>query len=315
MNVLVFEFLVGGGAVDQHPFDNGLANFLEQGHSMLLPLCEDLIAAGHNVVVPVDCHVDVRLPSLVETINVSLDTDLQELLCGEAEQCDAVIVIAPESHHCLESILEWLEPFSDKLVSPHLEFVQLTGNKWKCSSFLRKHGIPVPRTWKVQSAEQVALLNWRPNRLLVAKPLMGAGSEHVMMVSHRNQLAQLEYPFLLQTFAPGTPVSVSVVNGKLMEPGIQVFDREPFGIHVRTDFPLPLEQRERALNLANRVVDCLPTAQGYFGMDMVIGETSDQDVLIEVNPRLTTSYGFLRAWQDKSIPLPFADVDSLAHRK
>ena len=58
----------------------------------------------------------------------------------------------------------------------------------------------------------------------------------------------------------------------------------------------------RARRLAASVLDCLPDALGYLGIDLVLGaeplgsnEFGENDYVIEVNPRLTTSYVGLRA--------------------
>jgi predicted ATP-grasp superfamily ATP-dependent carboligase len=52
----------------------------------------------------------------------------------------------------------------------------------------------------------------------------------------------------------------------------------------------------RAQRLAVAAVAALPPTVGYVGVDLVLGEADDgrDDVVIEVNPRLTTSYVGLR---------------------
>lgn len=61
--------------------------------------------------------------------------------------------------------------------------------------------------------------------------------------------------------------------------------------------PLSAELNERARRLAEACLTALPSAVGYVGFDLVLGENpaGTQDVVIEVNPRLTTSYVGLRA--------------------
>src|SRR5205823_3360911 len=56
--------------------------------------------------------------------------------------------------------------------------------------------------------------------------------------------------------------------------------------------PLPAGLAERAIRVAQQTIDCVPGLRGYVGVDIVLGET---DWLIEINPRLTTSYVGLRA--------------------
>jgi predicted ATP-grasp superfamily ATP-dependent carboligase len=52
----------------------------------------------------------------------------------------------------------------------------------------------------------------------------------------------------------------------------------------------------RAHRLALRTLASLPATRGYVGIDLIIGSDANggEDVVIEVNPRLTTSYVGLR---------------------
>ena len=56
--------------------------------------------------------------------------------------------------------------------------------------------------------------------------------------------------------------------------------------------PLPREPSQRVAALVNRCLEALPDFHGYIGIDVVLGTASDgaDDRIIEVNPRLTTSY-------------------------
>ena len=62
---------------------------------------------------------------------------------------------------------------------------------------------------------------------------------------------------------------------------------------------MPLEPllAERASQLAAQAVATLPDPFGYIGVDLVLGHDPEgrDDVVIEINPRLTTSYVGLRA--------------------
>ncbi|MEX0978077.1 MAG: ATP-grasp domain-containing protein, partial [Pirellulales bacterium] len=62
---------------------------------------------------------------------------------------------------------------------------------------------------------------------------------------------------------------------------------------------LPLEpsMASRARRLAARAVGSLPGPVGYLGVDLIMGDdpAGSGDVVIEINPRLTTSYVGLRA--------------------
>src|SRR5262249_45352566 len=60
--------------------------------------------------------------------------------------------------------------------------------------------------------------------------------------------------------------------------------------------PLDAPLQARARSLAERAVCPVPGLAGYFGVDLVLGDSADgrDDTIIEINPRMTTSYVGLR---------------------
>ncbi len=299
MKVLVFEFMTGGGVAAQPPLNNKLSDFLRQGRSMLEAVCEDMLELEAELVVPVDASIELALSRPIRRLNIDFESELDSVLIGAADSVDHILLIAPESDGVLEHYAELLSPWAGRFLGPDLDFIRLTGNKWTCHQWLSHRNVPCPETTLVEFAETPETKT--DSFPLVAKPIDGCGSEGVILISEQSQLAQIESPYLLQQFVAGTAASVSVIvdskgERHLLSPGRQIFATEPFGIHMETEYPLEGKLKDRALSLAQRVIDALPTTRGYFGIDMVLGETLDEDVVIEVNPRLTTSYGCLQQW-------------------
>src|SRR5690606_20534539 len=59
--------------------------------------------------------------------------------------------------------------------------------------------------------------------------------------------------------------------------------------------PLCEKWQRRCAALAQRAIAAMPPyPRGFIGLDLVLGEDSSSDVIIEINPRLTTSYVGLR---------------------
>jgi predicted ATP-grasp superfamily ATP-dependent carboligase len=58
--------------------------------------------------------------------------------------------------------------------------------------------------------------------------------------------------------------------------------------------PLEPNLEARAITLAQSAVDAVGRPRGYVGVDVVLADRMDRDVVIEINPRLTTSYLGLR---------------------
>jgi predicted ATP-grasp superfamily ATP-dependent carboligase len=71
------------------------------------------------------------------------------------------------------------------------------------------------------------------------------------------------------------------------------------------ELPHPAGLAARATAIADRALHAMPKAVGYVGVDLILGRDphGGEDAVIEINPRLTTSYVGLRA----------ATYDNLAH--
>ena len=275
---------------------------------MFSAVCEDLIQLDHEVIAMVDHSLALPIPAGVTQVSIGCENQVDATLLKTADNADQILLIAPESDGILEHYAALLSPFSQIFLSPGLEFIRLTSDKWKCHQWLSKRDVPCPKTIRFESNSLPSVADsFFP---CVLKPIDGAGSEGVKVIDTQKELAACNKPMLLQQFAPGTPASVSVVarpdgTTTILEPGRQIFDAEPFGIHLRTEFSLDLSLQERAIRLARLAVDALPATHGYFGMDMVLGENEASDVVVEINPRLTTSYAFYRDWSNENVASRF----------
>jgi predicted ATP-grasp superfamily ATP-dependent carboligase len=105
---------------------------------------------------------------------------------------------------------------------------------------------------------------------------------------------------ILQPYLPGRAVSVSFLAGTerlLSLPAVKQELSNDGRFHYRGgSLPLPPELDRRARSLAEKAVRTVEGMHGYFGVDLVLGASSDgrADAVIEINPRLTTSYIGLR---------------------
>jgi hypothetical protein len=104
----------------------------------------------------------------------------------------------------------------------------------------------------------------------------------------------------LERFHHGLPVSVSLLAGPHgflpLQPCTQTLSNDGRFAYRGGTTPLPPRLAERAQRLALAAAHTLPPTRGYLGIDIVLGsaENGGEDVVIEINPRLTTSYLGLR---------------------
>ena len=97
MQVFVYEYLSGGGAVD----DRDAGTLLPQGLAMRDALVADLLASGHCDVTAATCAHAGALPAgAAETAAREGETPL-DFVARLAAEHEAVWVIAPETGGCL----------------------------------------------------------------------------------------------------------------------------------------------------------------------------------------------------------------------
>ncbi len=315
MNFLLFEWMVGGGLIESDcPLDQD-DSFLKQGSAMFSALAEDLIAAGHDVVAPLDariCQSEHAAPWAEKRRHFSpvlIQGDLWQCLRDLALEADQIFIIAPESDGILAQCYQHLETFSEKWFGGPVAWIELASDKNRMQEYLGSHGIAVP------PSEMESGLKW------VAKPTQGAGSDDVQVFSDTNRKTEFQdrKKWRVEQFVPGKSVSISVINAGgnhfFLPPTGQIFDDRgidsnvgpsgSIGAYVGAEYPLDQHQTQRARALAQQTVDVLPTFNGYIGIDMILADDGP-DGVVEINPRMTMSYCHLpeelrRGWLEAPV--------------
>lgn len=290
MQILIFEWLCGGGLLLEGIQPHQVDSLVRQGQDMLSAVCADFVAAGADLIVPVDPRLGLDLPG--KHCEVAEPRALRELLIRLAGDAEAVLVIAPESEGHLGNCLGWLQQFSAKLLNPNLQFTGLCSDKNQLQEYLADHNVDVPAGYRAGSNK-----NLTSPAGYVIKPYDGCGGECVRFVEALNPEIEstINTDDRIEEFVPGLAVSVAAISGpqgvRIFPPLRQKFDAHPVGHFVNCVDDLSPGISARATQLAKKVIEVLPQTSGYFGIDMVIG---DRDVVIEINPRITMSYPVLR---------------------
>jgi len=303
--VFLYEFVTGGGSWSLPDSAVPSGSLLAEGTAMLQALAADLLAIGD-----LELHVlaDSRLPKFwPEGCHASLVDGSREerrLLTSLAAKSDATLIIAPEFDDLLTSRCEWAGKeagnVGGSLFSPDRAFVALATDKTRCAERLAMAGIAVPTSTLLETGEPPPSDFPLP---AVLKPNDGAGSCDVRMVNSISEMAvhSATRPiWRLEAFQPGIPASVAVLCGPaqnlVLQPGKQLLSTDGHLEYLGSAWPLDPCLQARASRLAAAVIQALPSTRGYVGVDLVLGNAEDgsDDVVLEVNPRLTTSYVGLR---------------------
>jgi len=317
VKIFVFEFVTGGGCGDFDVPDLLENSLLKEGRAMALAICEDFLALDNiNVSVLQDNRLpELRLPSIASH-RVAGRRDLLATFDREASQADWTLVIAPELGGQLLHYCQRTTDVGGQLLGPSVSFVSLASDKNRLCEALSSRQIPVPDLCSIHSA-------CSPEKPLILKRADGAGSQDVRLLTSRSDLVdamekikQQPSQWRLERFCSGISVSVSVIASRsrlyMLPASTQhLRDDGSFG-YLGGRLPLSDELNHRAGQLARQALTVMPESLGYVGIDIVLGSAADgsEDVLIEVNPRLTTSYIGLRALSQHNLAAAMLDVCS-----
>lgn len=233
-----------------------------------------------------------------------------------AAASDWTLVIAPETEGVLADHCRRVLRAGGRLLGSTPEAVDLAADKVRLGSHLAACGIATPCCHSLSEAEQVRFP-------AVLKPRDGAGSQATVLVPSREQIAvcveqarvEGRSEPVLQPYFPGQAVSVAFLIGPraivpLLPATQELTDDGRF--HYRGGrIPLAGALGARAVELARRAVAVVPGLAGYVGVDLVLGSCAQEhDVVIEINPRLTTSYVGLRALAGFNLAAAMLDLMS-----
>ncbi len=216
-----------------------------------------------------------------------------------ARLADWTVVIAPELDGELLAWCRRVEAVGGRLLGPSPAVVALASDKEATCRCLAAAGVNVPVGIALGPGQRVPAGFGFP---AVVKPCWGAGSQGVQKVlsarAAEQAVARLGVACRVERFCAGQPASVAVLCGPGgCRPLVPCTQRLGRGFrYLGGGLPLPRPLARRAVRLGVRAVTALPQPRGFLGVDLVLGldPRGSDDVVIEINPRLTTSYVGLR---------------------
>ena len=173
----------------------------------------------------------------------------------------------------------------------------MASDKHRTAEHLRANGVPAPRG-VVLAPDQPFPVGFSFPAVL--KPIDGAGSQDVQLVRFADQAVTRRGAMRLEEFQPGMAASVALLCGPRgivpLVPCRQHLSDDGRFTYLGGSLPLSPPLAARATRLGVAAVRTLSSPLGYIGVDVVLGDdpAGTQDSVIEINPRLTTSYVGLR---------------------
>ena len=291
MNLFVFEFVSGGG-LGGAPLPPDLAR---EGDMMLHALLEDLAALPG---VCVRTSRDPRLPPLsnVRTIAPGPGEDAVALYARGAATADAAWPIAPETGGALEALARRTLDVGKILIGCSPAAIRLTTSKRATAHWLHAAHVPTVPTFGNGDALPPLPGAW------IVKPDDGAGCDGTVVVSDwsavRDRLAAESRHLIAQPWIDGPALSLSLLCGggraALLSCNRQHTRIAAGRVTLEAISVNALADRSGQLaRLAGRIAAAVPGLWGYVGVDLVL--SAQGPMVLEINPRLTTSYCGLRS--------------------
>ncbi|MFA5870231.1 MAG: ATP-grasp domain-containing protein [Candidatus Bathyarchaeia archaeon] len=308
LNLLIYEHIAGGGFSD----DKLQPGILSEGYGMLRALTSDLRAAG--------CHVTTLLDSRLKALNPPIEADevipitsrkqFSEAFKGASGSADVVYVIAPESDGVLRGLVELVEASGGVSLNCRPDTIGSASSKVNVHEVLNGMGLRVPETSVVEVREGVQRIRRVASELgypLVFKPVDGVGCSGLSVVRDESQIAAAVEKIRgidgRKSHRPdagprGRRQRQCALNRRggpphHLERAESLLGAAPLELKLQRGIvPLRHQYEEEALDAARRAVGSFEGLRGYVGVDMVLSK--DGPYVIEINPRLTTSYVGLR---------------------
>lgn len=293
MRVFVCEFVTGGGFAGASLPES----LCREGDMMLQALVKDLAELPQlELAVARDRRLpDPALPCTL--VRVSEDEDPWPVWRRLIAEADAVWPIAPETDGLLERLSTLVLDGSRRLLGSRPAALRRAASKRLTAERLAACGIAAVQTLPLPSALADGLppgeAGW------VVKPDDGAGAEDTFLfreaadvrrwASGRADAAR----FVIQPYLPGDAASLSLLcrdrQAALLSCNSQDVRLDGGNFRYRGGVVGGAEVRRAAYEpLATQVATAMPDLWGYVGVDLV--ETKQGPILLEINPRLTTSY-------------------------
>jgi predicted ATP-grasp superfamily ATP-dependent carboligase len=298
MKLFLYEHFCSG-ALAGNP---GVESLRAEGWAMLSAVLDDACRCpGVNV----DTLIDFAAPQpgWVAPANVTPHeggSTHEQTFRTLARVAEVTLVIAPEFDGLLEKHCRWAEEEGGRLLGPSSVAVRRTSDKLTLARYLHDHGIPTPPCARSPGEWEYPV---------VCKPRDGAGSQATFLLQapaelkaclDRARLEGWQGEMIVQPFVPGLPASVALLLGPgqcvALPAAAQHLSNDGQFHYLGGSLPLEPALDARARRLAERAVRAVEGLNGYVGVDLVLGGPADgtADVVIEINPRLTTSYVGLR---------------------
>ena len=289
MNILIFEYITGGGLIGE----TLPSSLVSEGDLMLNAVVDDFTELANVKVLR-----DYRLSSsknVKDIFLVNAERGYGQLIDEMEDQIDALLIIAPESDAILASLCKKYSGRDFTLLNSAVDSIELVGNKLNTYLYFQSKNIAQIPTYEICNMHSVG------KGKVIIKSKDGVGCENLYIFESISQAdvklkAMARDNYIAQPYVQGQSASLSLLcwNGKclLLSANIQNINEVAGSLELKQCVVNRLD-RNQFIGFSDHLINAMPGLKGYIGVDILI--TENEILLVEINPRLTTSYAGLKA--------------------
>ncbi len=296
LKLFICEFITGGGLCN----DSLPKSLVKEGMVMRDALLKDLAALNsYDLVTTHDTRV---IQSKHVQCSIAVGHNFDHVFRETLKLVDIVWLIAPETDGALLTLVEACKAADVLLVGSGVTATKICTDKLLCAEALLEASIPTIQTLTVESFMLDSEADKQnPLKPIVVKPIDGVGCEDIKVFENAmlardwfKQLAHDGVNYIVQPYQEGQAGSFSMLcnNGHayLLTCNAQdiLIANQSFTLNGITVNGLK-DQWDEMEVLAQGIAQVLPDLMGYIGVDIII-DAHGKITVIEINPRLTTSY-------------------------
>ncbi|MFW5432647.1 MAG: ATP-grasp domain-containing protein [Methylophilaceae bacterium] len=257
-------------------------------------LLQDLSQLPYQVHTTIDGRLD--LPEQCNfTRSVHVEDDCWQVWEDEIKAVDAVWLLAPETGGYLVKMTALAVLHGKKILGCGLISIKTCSSKLATYQLMQQSQIATIPTCKFMDWQQITNKTW------VVKPDDGAGCEETMVFDEAKALTrwmQRHDKFdshVIQPYMLGIAASISCImhqgRALVLSCNQQMISKNNNTLQYDGCIVNGLPQYRSAFDvLANKIAHLLTDLTGYVGIDVIIGRVDAEITVVEINPRLTTSY-------------------------
>jgi tyramine---L-glutamate ligase len=310
-SLLLLEYVTGGGLCDLPMIDIS-SSLMKEGDVMLAALLRDCQEAlgNHSITV----MRDARLEPLSGADCITVNQDFTPQWLTQLRLHDTVWIIAPETDDVLLQLVCDAHEVGTQTINASEDAIAICSSKQRTAQQLQGNGVACVPSFKANELHKLDAQQALMHKVVVCKPDDGAGCIDTRRYENLSQLTELAPNYIVQPYVQGEALSLcawcDADNAKLLSVNEQFIRCDASGVFhfegCKVNVPHRLHERFEVLM---RQVHCaVPGLHGPIGIDVML-TPDDELVVMEINPRMTTSFAAL--WQARSINLAALAFDKL----